>query len=179
MARKHKYKSRAARCGEACGGLNSAAEELHGIANDINKEIDDYLAEYEGKNHEPENLDESTTSEVRRIMERASTQFGEMESMKGELEGLAEEMESWRDNMSGTNLEATDKFSRVEEAVDGLQDAISSLDSVSEPSSPPEDEKTLKIETVREYADEIEQAADDIESASGDAEGVDFPGMFG
>jgi hypothetical protein len=38
-----------------------------------------------------------------------------------EVESLAEEMTSWRDNMQGTNLENTSKFEEVNECADTLE----------------------------------------------------------
>lgn len=41
----------------------------------------------------------------------------------GDLDDLADELENWRDGMSGTNLEYTDLYSQVEEAADYLGSA--------------------------------------------------------
>ena len=67
-----------------------------------------------------------------------------IEQGMSEIDALAEEMESWRDNMTGTNLENTQKYQDVEECA----------------------------ETLR-------QAHDDIENGKSEAEGIEFPGMFG
>ena len=44
-----------------------------------------------------------------------------------EAEGLKEELENWRDGMSGTNLENTEKFAEIEEAINQLDTAYSTL----------------------------------------------------
>jgi len=71
---------------------------------------------------------------------RLSDALSKIEGGMGEIEVLADEMESWRDNMQGTNLENTDKYSRVEEAADtlrqgcdDLENAKDSLDSIEFP----------------------------------------------
>lgn len=61
-----------------------------------------------------------------------------------EIQSLQEEMQDWYDNMSGTNLESTEKY-----------------------------------ETVGECADSLQTTADDLESTVSEAEGIEFPGMFG
>lgn len=78
-----------------------------------------------------------------------------------EFEALKEEMESWRDNMSGTNLESTQKFQDVSDCCDAL-DQISADSLGEEPDS---------IEDAEQKADDIEQAASELES-------VEFPGMY-
>lgn len=45
-----------------------------------------------------------------------------------EVQMLQEEMESWCNNMQGTNLENTEKYSRVEECTNKLSDAVSSIE---------------------------------------------------
>ena len=46
-----------------------------------------------------------------------------------EIQELTEEMESWRDNLQGTGLESTGKFSEVEEAADTLANSSSECES--------------------------------------------------
>ena len=48
---------------------------------------------------------------------------------KEEVEFLSEDMESWCDNMSGTSLENTDKYSQVDEAASSLENIQSTLES--------------------------------------------------
>jgi len=41
---------------------------------------------------------------------------------------LADEMESWRDNMSGTNLENTEKYNTVDECAETLRSAADEIE---------------------------------------------------
>ena len=45
------------------------------------------------------------------------------------IDELADEMESWRDNISGTNLESTQKYQDVEECADILRQAADDIES--------------------------------------------------
>lgn len=49
---------------------------------------------------------------------------------KDELQSLGDEMDEWRSNMEGTNLEYTSKYETVSECADTLQDQFSSLEDV-------------------------------------------------
>jgi methyl-accepting chemotaxis protein len=124
-------------------------------------------------------LDKETTNKILELINKVSANFSDVETTKGDFEGLQEEMESWRDGMQGTNLESTDKYSRVEEAASNLSDVVSSLDQISEPTAPEAKDGFMEIAAVVEYTDELDQAADDIESAANDSENVEFPGFIG
>jgi hypothetical protein len=122
---KPKYKSRATRCGEAAGSLNMPAEGIRGISEEITalreefeEALDPTEPEEEGVvSSEPTGyLDKETTNKILELINKVSANFSDVETTKGDFEGLQEEMESWRDGMQGTNLESTDKYSRVEEA---------------------------------------------------------------
>ena len=60
---------------------------------------------------------------------RLSDALSKIEEGLSEIENLAEEMESWRDNMSGTNLENTDKYSQVEESAETLRQGYDDIES--------------------------------------------------
>ena len=174
---KPKYKSRATRCAEATGNISMAAEEIRGIANELTTLLDDYESDGEGVTAVK---DEETITEIIDLIAPVPGQFESADESKGEIEALSEEMGSWRDNMQGTNLESTDKYSRVEEAASTLEDVSSNLDGVSEPEMPVKAEDgTMDIEKLRDYIEELEQAAQELEDAASDAENVEFPGMFG
>ena len=82
--------------------------------------------------------------------------------------------------MQGTNLEQTDKYSRVEEAASTLEDVSSNLDGISEPELPAKSEDgTMDIEQLRDYITELEQASQELSDAASDAENIEFPGMYG
>jgi hypothetical protein len=51
-------------------------------------------------------------------------------SAQGDLESLKEELESWRDNLSGTPLENTNKYQEVSDACDELESAVSELENI-------------------------------------------------
>lgn len=173
---KPKYKSRATRCAEATGNISMAAEEIRGIADELNTLLDDYDSDHEGATV----IDAETSVEALELIAPAPGQFESASESQGEIDALAEEMGNWRDGMQGTNLESTDKYSRVDEAASTLEDVSSTLDGVSEPTAPAKAEDgTMDIETLRDYATELENAAQELEDAASDAENVDFPGMFG
>jgi hypothetical protein len=173
---KPKYKSRATRCAEAAGNISMAAEEIRGIADELTTLLDDYDSDHEGATV----VDAETSIEVLEIIAPVPGQFESADESKGEIENLSEEMGNWRDNMQGTNLESTDKYSRVDEAASTLEDASSNLDGVSEPEAPKKAEDgTMDIEALRDYVTELENTAQELEDAASDAENVEFPGMFG
>ncbi len=71
---------------------------------------------------------------------RLSDALSQIDEGMSEIEALTDEMEQWRDNMQGTNLESTERYSRVEEAAetlrqcyDDLENAKSELDNVEFP----------------------------------------------
>lgn len=63
-----------------------------------------------------------------------------------EIEELASEMEEWRDGMSGTSLESTEKYNAVDEAADTLRDTFTELESQIDDLRNLLDERTLKTE---------------------------------
>ena len=60
---------------------------------------------------------------------RLSEALGKIDDAISELEELQGEMQDWADNMSGTNLENTEKYQRVEETASLLEDGINELQS--------------------------------------------------
>ena len=173
---KPKYKSRATRCAEATGTISMAAEEIRGIAEELTTLLDGYDSDHEGATI----LDAETSIEALELIAPVPGQFESACEAQGEIDTLSEEMGSWRDNMQGTNLESTDKYSRVEEAASTLEDVSSTLDGVSEPEAPKKAEDgTMDIEKLRDYVTDLEDAAQELEDTASDAENVEFPGMFG
>jgi len=131
-----KYKGRATRLGEAMGTVAEVISKLEEIK------------------------DDESLKDAEKVKQSNDAISGVDVS---EVESLAEEMGSWRDNMQGTNLESTDKYSRVEECADTLETISSDLQDVGE---------------INE-ADEIDSVIDSLQNAVDEASGVDFPGMFG
>jgi len=137
------YKSRATRLSECLGNIGSIAEQL--------TELKDQAEE--------ENVSDEDKA---RIVEEANTAMSGLDI--SEIESLKEEIESWRDNMSGTPLESTEKYSRLEECADALDDIGSATDSL-----------TTEISSV----DELESVISEYEEVAGRDGEVEFPGMFG
>jgi hypothetical protein len=130
----------------------------------------------------------------------------------GELQGLAEEMRSWADNLE-EKFSSTDKYARVSEAADTLEGfeepqcpEWASTVEVEFMDLPPKRrgysradrcgqacyildqciqecqemaEKTGEDEAASTKRDEAEQLADNLENMKSEAEGVEFPGMYG
>jgi methyl-accepting chemotaxis protein len=53
-----------------------------------------------------------------------------LDNAKSDLQELADEMDNWRSNMEGTNLEYTQKYQDVSDCADTLQDQLGSLEDV-------------------------------------------------
>lgn len=64
-----------------------------------------------------------------KTIQQTSTVAAAIADGLNEIESLKDEMGEWRDNMSGTGLENTEKYSMVEEAADTLESAHSSIES--------------------------------------------------
>jgi len=157
------YVSRAKRRDEACGSLTNTVEKLREIANSLDDSLEE-MEEIGGiKNRE----------EMVKKINDAQTLLNELGP--GEFEDLKDEMESWASNMEGTNLEYTSKYETVTEAVVALEDVISNLESVETPEI---DTTNLTVESMTNFIDAIKEIADDIENTIGDAENIEFPGMY-
>jgi hypothetical protein len=86
-----------------------------------------------------------------------------------EIESLKEEIESWHDNMRGTNLENSSKYEVLEECLNSLADVINKAESL----------KTEVEENEKEaLRDEIQNIVDGIEEIINDASCIEFPGMY-
>jgi len=102
------------------------------------------------------------------LKNNASEKFSELDW--GEFESLRDEIGNWRDGLQGTNLENSSLYSRLEETADILENVVSNLESVSEPVLEGDPD------TV---AGNVRDAAEEIESAVSDADGCDFPTLYG
>lgn len=74
-----------------------------------------------------------------RFMTKASLESA-FDDAKIEIGMLQDEMQSWADNMSGTGLENTQKYSDVEECAEYLSNAVSSLENIELPAELKEEE---------------------------------------
>lgn len=127
-----KYKSRASRCVDAMGELESAKDFLQKISD--GETSFDYI----------------------------SDPMGKIESAKGEVESLRDEIIEWRDNMSGTNLEHTAKYDELGECADELDEAVSNLEEISDPTD----------------KDELDDIISGLDNVIGTLETVSFPVCF-
>lgn len=147
-----RYKSRAKRAGEAEGILTGAAESLLALAEEVRD-----LAKL--KRSEREKARDG-------IAQRVAKVFSDADDAASEATSLGEEMRSWADGMSGTNLENTSKFQEVEEAADTVENLDLDFE---EPEFGEDDE---------EYASALEAEAEKMETAGGELGNVEFPGMY-
>ncbi|MCJ7816693.1 MAG: hypothetical protein MUP55_02440, partial [Candidatus Aenigmarchaeota archaeon] len=158
------------RCSEACESLMADAEAIRECTGEIKQRLED-MAEG-GDDPELKMTKEQIEDEMKAIKGLEETAKKTLENLNwGEIESLAEEMGSWRDNMQGTNLEMTSKYEAVSDAADTLENAVSDLEGLGGP-----DWENTNHE---ELADELEEIADTIENTASDLEGIEFPGMYG
>jgi hypothetical protein len=143
-----RYMSRAKRAGKVCDALTDGAGRLKELveelrAGDITKEDK-----------------ESAYSEGFDLVEKVKESCTDIEDLKDELE-------QWRDGMSGTNLESSNKYSMLEEAVSVLEGINVDFDTSCGDGDEAED-----------IASDFDDLAGQMEDAAGELEGVEFPGMY-
>lgn len=68
---------------------------------------------------------------------------GLVQDAVAEAESVYDELTEWRDNMSGTGLESTEKYSQLEEAIDAIETAKDAAENV------------MDLETVDEEIGEV------------------------
>jgi len=156
-----RYKSRRIRRDEATSTIGEAISELEELAADLRGETG------------PD--DESFT--VESVTERFNIAQNKAEEGKSALEELKDEIESWKDNMEGANMEHLPKYDEVSEAYDGLESSVDAYESIDWPDIK-EDFSLSNGEDRDALADDMEAAANELQSLVDDAENVDFPGMF-
>lgn len=124
-----------------------------------------------------------------------------LSNAEGELESLRDEMTDWRDNMDGTGLENTDKYSEVEEAASELEgikvpEAPEGMPDIKFVFLPDLSDRTGRAHRASRAAQELRHAAyavrvtedpteiglsdfaDELEDFADELENVSFPGMF-
>ena len=101
-----KYRSRATRADEAATALDNILIELVGIRDSLSVEVPKDTIEF------VKMTDEEAVKKAQEIADKIDY---------SEVENLTAEMTGWRDNMMGTNLEATTKYSDVSETADALE----------------------------------------------------------
>jgi len=153
---KEKYKSRASRLQDGIGVLETLRDEIEGYK----MATDDAL----------------TLEAIKDISDSVSA-----EPDYSELEGLKEEMESWRDGMQGTGLENSNKYQMCEDAINALESAVSTLESMSYDAPDLEDELTEgeSLDDKRtETVEAMQNVIDELETAISELEGIEFPTMY-
>ena len=125
-----KYQSRAKRASEIANHCTIIAESLREI---VKEDLDDDIE-----------------------LIKAQDELEELEL--SDIECLRDEMCSWRDNMTGTNLESTNKFTEVDECASVLEGLTTDIEIDSN--------------------EDIETAADDLETIASELESLNFPGMY-
>jgi len=147
---KVKYMSRTARCAAACSLLQNVGDQLNDIASEI---------------RETEELEELIKDGIIKQIENIELDISSFEELRDEIE-------EWKNNLEGTNLENTEKYKLIEECYETLDCAINELENI--------DLSTISIDdgNLENIADELESYANDIESIISDAENIEFPRMF-
>lgn len=154
---KERPKSRAARLADAVTALRNIVQKLEDLKG------------------EAENTGELCDNDRLEAIEKEATESVSFIDL-GEIEELKGEMETWRENIE-EHFSGTDKYERVSEAADNLENAISELESVSynevfSASEVAEDNAEAIVEALQETIDAIEEQASELDN-------VEFPGMFG
>lgn len=154
------YMSRATRRDAVCSLLMKVVEKLREISGSLEKTT------------ETEEIKDKEQT-IQKIND-AQTLINELSP--GDFEDLKDEMESWASNMEGTNLEYTSRYENVSEAANVLGDVVSSIESINAPDI---DLTNLTAESIKDFVSDIKEIADEIENTVGDAENIEFPGMYG
>ena len=152
-----KYQSRSARLGSVVDNLNDLQADCESLCSDIQTAVEEL-------DEQKKNLSKEDAEEFR---ERANN----LEADTSEVQSLADEMGSWRDGLSGTNLENSNKYQMIDEACNTLEGVDSEINAPSPPDGLDKDE-------WGSYADELEDTARQSEDMASELEGVEFPGMY-
>ena len=156
-----KHKSRSTRLSEALGQLD--AQPIHDAAQEAQDHIDalDALAEGETfKGDGPAAFDASEYDVAD----------------KTEVESLFDEIDQWKSGMEGTNFEASQKYSDLEECATALEEIKDKLDELDFSITTPDD--VTNRDAWETYRDALTELADGIEEVVGNEGDVNFPGMF-
>jgi DNA repair exonuclease SbcCD ATPase subunit len=173
--------SRADRASEAADSARDAASELNDIQNDaeeLAKEVEEMLDAIDVDEKSSAavkalaNDQEEAEAKLREGVKELSERVANISYDLSEVESLAEEMGNWRDGMSGTNLENSNKYSEVDDCAGELE----GIDT--EPASIPSLDPNASIDDLHAFVEECEEVSGQLESATDDIEGISFPGMY-
>lgn len=92
------------------------------------------------------------------------------------MEELHEEMLNWQEESIPENLQGSDKYDQVSAAADELDSAVNVIATDLSTDIKPDEDFVEQIETIIDNANEL---LEEITDAAGQADGVEFPGMFG
>lgn len=166
--KKLKYKSRSKRREEATDWLKNAAEKLaEGVAT-----LTQTILDAEKPNGGGEEKVRAAWSATKQLFDDANTLI---EDGKGVLEELHEEMLNWQESIP-ENLQSGDKYDQVSTAADELDSAVNVIVTDLSTDIKPNEDFVEQIETIIDNANELVEEATD---AADQADGVEFPGMFG
>lgn len=155
-----KYMSRARRFDAATGDWESEKDNLISTLEDEKANIEESV----GKNE--------VALAVKAVLAAVESYETARESAVSVVNELFDEIDNWKSNMEGTNLENTGKYSELEDCAGELETAQGDL----------EDASVAFDATVKRTTDEL---ISEIEDMAGDLDGFSmngspsFPGMFG
>jgi DNA repair exonuclease SbcCD ATPase subunit len=160
------YKSRATRCSAVIDQLTSIVNDLEVLKN----ELDEMTF--------PDTQEETALTAQQKawiieIYEEVDSSVDTATSLS-DIDGLVDEIESWKSGLEGTNFEGSDKYSTLESTLESLESAQSSLESLS--FDPPEEGDDEPIDGATE---EIDSVISEILEAISELENAEFPGMYG
>ena len=149
-------------CGQHKNLTVSRADRFAGVIYGLQTVIDNIQEILDNFTDYEDEAEETQEKKKAELLENLDTIL--FEEATSELSSLAEEMHSWADNMegAGTGLENTDKYQRVSDAADILEEQASELDGIGFPDF-----------------DELEDTKGTIENSVAELKSVEFPGMFG
>lgn len=145
--------------------LSAAMTDIHAIEDRLRDEALALL----------DNIDEPDLALLEKVASTATSILSNVDSSA--VQELYDEIDSWKSNLEGTNLENTSKYSELEECCDALQELIDGIDDIESKVELGDDVKTMSAVERREaVVDHIEGIIDELESL--DESNVMFPGMF-
>lgn len=169
-----KYQSRATRAAEAATIFSDAAGKLREVIDelkDLQGDQEAELEEVEGEEHLTVSQKDNRRAAFDALVSKAKTALEHVGS--DQVQELTDEMGSWRDNMQGTNLENTSKYTTVEEAAAALEDVTQEIDNLDLAPEPAEGE------SPEDFVCTLEEIADTLETQAENLGYIEFPGMYG
>lgn len=164
-AHKPKQESRATRCNNACSEATSAIEEL----NAFREELESTLSENDVWRAPTEDEHASYT-------ERFQPMLDKVDAAKTDIESLKDEIEEVCDNMP-EGLQSSQRYETLDETRGTLDTTVDNLSTLAQDTTLPA--ITAPATDWSDFVDELKSHIDDAESGISDAEGAEFPGMFG